>query len=167
MSKEKIQNKVMSFKGFSKSSMSFHNDKAFTGQTFSKVENDYGYYYDDIKKERVFGVVGQRNIYEEIQSQKDATDMSFIKNHLLENGSDIIDESLFADVSSVAPDLLQNLCRMETAKQSFDCLPAKLRERYGNDIYRFAREYKQDDLAEFLPKTINNPQGDDKDEDKK
>lgn len=114
---------------------------AFVGKTYSRVVKEYGYYYDNEKRDRVFGVIGEKPVADEIASHKAECDMSFIKEHLLQNGSDVIDEALMGDCSHISSDLLTNLNLAETAKQAFYRLPTAIRERYDNNINKFANEF--------------------------
>ena len=54
------------------------NNKKFS-QSFSEEQKEYGYYFDERQKKRVFGVVGKKNIYQDIQSHANETDMKYIK----------------------------------------------------------------------------------------
>lgn len=81
--------------------------------------------------------------------------MSFIKEHLLQNGSDVIDSNLMLDVRNVAPDLLTNLNNARLGNDLFKQLPRELREKYGNDVYKFATEFKQEDLDDFIKSKSN------------
>lgn len=111
-------------------------------QSFSKTEKEHGYFYCEEKRTTVFGVTGKRDIYQEIQSHKDENDMKFIKEVLMNDGaSEELPDTMFGDVSFVANDLLTNLTNARSAREMFDSLPVDIRDKYGNDIYRFAKEF--------------------------
>lgn len=120
-------------------------------QTFTKEVNEYGYYFDEVENERKFGVVGKKNVYDDIQSHLDSTDVTYIKKLLLDNGGEVLDDTCFGDTTLCSKDLLTNLNFADNARQLFNSLPTKIREKYGNDIYRFAKDYKQSDFDELYP----------------
>lgn len=127
------------------------------GVTIDKVVSLHGYYYDEEKRTRVFGVVDKKNVYEDIQSHLCECDNEFVKQHLLEHGSDIIPPELFGDCVDVHQDLLESINRVRSARDLFNALPANFREKYGNDMERFALEFNPKDFEIIEPITKKEP----------
>lgn len=131
--------------------------RGITAKEFHDVQDEYGYYYDENERKRVFGVVGKKNLYEDILSHKDATDIRYIKEVLLNGGAPELTDEMFGDISSISPDLLDNLQKAELGRDMFNNLPVEIRQKYGNDIYKFAMEYKQEDLLEYVKSKNSKP----------
>lgn len=122
------------------------------GQKFAKVVDTYGYYYDKVTKAREFGKVGTQDIYTEIQSHDNETDMKFIKETLLNGNTPLglqCEQGLY-DLTGVSSDLLENFNKVQIAKDNFMMLPAELRAMYNGDFENFAKNFKKEDIDTYL-----------------
>lgn len=128
--------------------------RALRGQEFSEVVDEYGYYYDENEKKRVFGVTGRKNIYEEIVSHKDTTDIKYIKEVLLGGGAPELTDDMFGDVSRIQGDLLTHLNCAELGRDMFNSLPKEVRELYNNDLFNFAKNYNEEEVRKLIDKTF-------------
>lgn len=118
----------------------------FKGQKFNKIVKTHGYFYDNAVAKTVFGLHGTKDIYSDIQSVSNDTDIDFIKKSLLDNAPSALDESLFANVSDISSDMLENFSRIQIARDNFYALPAEVRALHNNDFNEFARKFKKEDL---------------------
>lgn len=106
------------------------------------VVNDYGFYVDDDGK-RVFGVIGEKNIKEEVESYRELVDYSLIMRELnppvssFEEMSDYMEQFQGVDFS----DPLTVVAVAETLKNDFDTLPLEVRQKYANDPAKFTADF--------------------------
>lgn len=125
-------------------------DNTKFSETFSPEVVEYGYYYDETEKKRVFGQVGKRNVYLDIQAHANETDIKYIKELLLGGGAPELTPDMYADVSHISNDLLENLMQAEYARDCFNNLPMPIREKYSNDFHTFAKDFKMSDFDELI-----------------
>lgn len=109
---------------------------------FPEVVNDYGFYIDDEGK-RVFGVIGERNVKEEVESFRELVDYSIIMRELnppvstFDEMSDYMEQFQGVDFS----DPLTVVAVAETLKNDFDTLPLEVRQKYANDPAKFTTDF--------------------------
>lgn len=124
----------------------YDNDSQVGAISFSEMQDEYGYYLDD-KGNRVFGVVGQTNIYALIQRDKDNTDWSILKKYLFDNntGKDV---GIYGDRSIEPKDIIEAGEFMEKMQAKYDNLPVVIKNKY-KDLMSFVYGFNEEDYKLF------------------
>lgn len=124
----------------------YNNNPKIGAISFSKMQNDYGYYLDDNGK-RVFGVTGESNAYALIQRDKDNTDWSILKKYLFSNntGKDI---GVYGDRSIEPKDIIEAGEFMEKMQAKFNALPEVIKNKY-KDLMHFINGFNEEDYKLF------------------
>lgn len=114
-------------------------------------EEEPVYGYKVVDGRRVFGVVGKKNVVEEINSYRDQTDFSIIMKSLNPDMSDF--EQFGNLVDNVIPALggIQDMISYEQIlKEEFAQLPLKVKNKYGNDYESFARDVVSGGFVDYI-----------------
>lgn len=118
----------------------------------------YGYKVEDGR--RVFGVVGKKNVVEEINSYREQTDFSIIMKSLNPDMSDF--EQFGNLVDNVIPAIgsVQDMVSYEQIlKDEFAQLPLKVKNKYGNDYESFARDVVGGGFVDYVKEEYKPQQG--------
>lgn len=102
--------------------------------------------------------VGQHNLYEEIQSYRESTDLAYILSRLdPEQVNGIVSEDYSAMLSSDVLDVTQlptNLGDMlnlsKRGEQLFNSLPVQVREEFNFSLHNFLREFGTQNFMERI-----------------
>lgn len=120
-------------------------------KSFPDVVNEYGFLVDDHGC-KVFGVIGEKNIKEEVESYRGLVDYSIIMKELnppissFDEMSDYMEQFQGVDFS----DPLTVVAVSETLKNDFDSLPLEIRKKYANDPTKFTADFIGGGIASEL-----------------
>lgn len=126
--------------------------------TCEEEEPVYGYKVEDGR--RVFGIIGKKNVVEEINSYRDQTDFSIIMKSLNPDMSDF--EQFGNLVDNVIPAIgsVQDMISYEQIlKDEFAQLPLKVKNKYGNDYESFARSLIDGSFVDYVRSEYQPQQG--------
>lgn len=138
--------------------MSIRNDLMFKRQPptqeFSPIIDRYGYYFDEKNGERLFGVIGQKDIQADIQSELAGCDYQLIMRGLNPSISDFDTDMLDDILEGIPPidpkDPLSAIAMRENLKIAYDKMPAEVKARYGNNKYLFANSIVNGEFADYF-----------------
>lgn len=108
--------------------------------------------------------VGEKNIFEEIQSHRDEVDLQRILQRYNAGETDILNQvqGFFGDVSGMPTTYPEFFNLMKRSREFFDGLPAEVRQNFGNNFETFITASQSPD---FLSRIVPVPkEGDLKDE---
>lgn len=136
----------------------------FLSRTFPQVsfEDDepvYGYYTSK-EGRRVFGVVGKRNVVDEVNANRDQTDFSVLRKMFERreiSAAEIVKQS-FGDLSNLSNGYLDALAVASEAQDLFAELPLEVRQKYDNDIFNFARSLDSGEFSKYLSQSEEDSQ---------
>ena len=82
---------------------------------------------------------GEHNLYEEIQSHKDSTDLALILNRYFNGDPSVLSrvQGAYMDVSEMPTNMHEAMTLMHNAQRDFEKLPVNIKEKFGNDPNRF------------------------------
>lgn len=115
-------------------------------QTFSPMINEYGYSLD-LNGKRIFSKIGEKNIYAEIQRDKNSCDYSIIKQFLI-NTPSMADKGIFGDRSLETNDLIESTEFMEKCQSMYDNLPKEVKSKYKT-LMEFVYGFSEKDFNLF------------------
>lgn len=121
-------------------------------QEFSPLIDEYGYYYDE-NGERKFGVVGQKDIYAEIQRHKSESDFEFVKQYLFDNFNGKEVKGVYGERPKEISDVNDIISMVEETQQLYMQLPENLRAKYTN-IYELVNNFDEKDLEDLQVNNI-------------
>lgn len=83
--------------------------------------------------------VGKKNLYAEIQSHKDSTDLSFIITRYMNGDPAALSraQGMFVDITQMPSNMHDIVNNMRAAEADFLRLPPDIKEKFGNDFHRF------------------------------
>ena len=114
-----------------------------------KLALDFKKGYAKLKK------TGEHNLYAEIQSHKDECDLNLLLQNL-DIGVETLSwnecEDRIADFTVMPSSIAELFNLQRDAENIFSELPASVREKYGNSIYRFVDDYGSVGMFESLKK---------------
>lgn len=100
--------------------------------------------------------VGRRNLYAEIQSHKQSTDLSFIITRYMNGDPAALSraQGMFVDITQMPSNMHDIVNNMRAAEVAFLRLPPDIKEKFGNDFHRFLMTLGTDDwnAAMQMPK---------------
>ena len=110
----------------------------------SMEEDVFDYYFDD-NGERKFGVVGKKNVYDEIQRYKDSTDFTLLKQFLLDN-PDGKDFGIYGERPDIISDVNDMAMYLESANELYNSLPDVIKDKYKN-MLELVNGFTEEDLS--------------------
>ncbi len=100
--------------------------------------------------------VGKKNLYAEIQSHKQSTDLSFIITRYMNGDPAALSraQGMFVDITQMPSNMHDIVNNMRAAEADFLRLPPDIKEKFGNDFHRFLMTLGTDDwnAAMQMPK---------------
>lgn len=126
---------------------------------FDEEEPVYGYYISE-DGSRQFGVVGRRNIVDMLQESRAESDFVILRKMFERNeisASEIVKNS-FGDLENLSDGYLDALAVASEAQDLFSELPLEVRNKYGNDIFNFARSLDSGEFAQYLSESEKDSQ---------
>lgn len=109
------------------------------------MEEDVFDYYFDANGERQFGVVGKKNVYDEIQRYKDSTDFTLLKQFLLDN-PDGKDFGIYGERPDIISDVNDMAMYLESANELYNSLPQVIKDKYKN-MLELVNGFTEEDLS--------------------
>lgn len=91
--------------------------------------------------------VGRRNLYAEIQSYKDSTDLSYIITRYMNGDPTALSraQGMYVDITQMPSNMHDIINNMRAAEADFLRLPPDVKEKFGNDFHRFLMTLGTDD----------------------
>lgn len=82
---------------------------------------------------------GEHDLYAEIQSHKDSTDLALILNRYFNGDPTVLSrvQGAYMDVSEMPTNVHEAMTLMHNAQRDFEKLPVDIKEKFGNDPNRF------------------------------
>ncbi|UPW40872.1 hypothetical protein [Sigmofec virus UA08Rod_6403] len=113
----------------------------------------YGMYVDKETAERKFGVVGERDVQSDINSELQNSSYIMLRDSLEASISefdydfnDVINETVSLNVS----DPLKAVYLMRTLEENFNSMPKEVKKKYANNVDNFARSVISGEFASYI-----------------
>lgn len=96
--------------------------------------------------------VGEKNVFEEIQSHRDEVDLQRILQRYNAGETDILNQvqGFFGDVSGMPTTFPEFFNLMKRSREFFDGLPPAVRQNFGNSFETFVTATQRPDFASML-----------------
>lgn len=116
-------------------------------QTLSKMVDEFGYFLDD-NGYRVFGKIGERNAYADIQRDKNSTDWNIMKKYLFDSYKGGAIPGVYGDRSLECSDLIEADDFLAHCQSMYESLPQVVKNKYQN-LMEFVNGFNQEDFKLF------------------
>lgn len=120
-------------------------DHEYSALSCDKEVDEFGYYFDD-DGVRCFGVIGKRNVYDEIQRDKDSTDFSMLKAYLMAHSDSYRDKGIYGERPDILSDVNDMAVYLRSANDLYNSLPDVIKDKYKNMI-EVVNGFSEEDLS--------------------
>lgn len=95
---------------------------------------------------------GEHNLYEEIQSHRDSTDLSLILNRYFNGDPTALSrvQGTYMDVTGLPDNIHEAMTLVDNARRDFDTLPPDIKQLFDNDANQFLSSLGTEDWFEKM-----------------
>lgn len=90
-----------------------------------------------------FEIIGEKNLYDEIQSHKMSVDINYILARFASGDKDVLSkkQGVYGDFSSFPRSYAEMLNTLNSAQSVFDQLPVEIKNRFGDSMQAWLSQY--------------------------
>lgn len=133
--------------------LKYVENKVYKPTVIERTEKTYGYYFDE-NGVRCFGVIGERDVFAEIQRHKDSCDYSILKKFLFDNYEGAQPGVYGVTRSAVHNDIITAQEHADKMSAIYNALPVVIKNKYKN-IYEVIKNCNAEEIAKLMPQDNN------------
>lgn len=131
---------------------------AFYSPSGNGTIDEYQLKYDKNTGTEVLVKIGIRNVHEEIQSFKDASNINNILNRYLNGEVGLINEKngIYGDFTNMPTSYADYFVKVKEAEKIFNQLPDEVKDKFDNSAEKFFLEFGTSSFDEKMSNNISN-----------